>query len=331
METKTDTLLSVKNLKKEFKLKVPWTEALIKKNRKVVRAVDGVSFSIKKGETLGIVGESGSGKTTMGRAVIRLIEPTSGEVIFNNTNILRLPKEKLRKARKNFQIIFQDPMASLNPYMTVGKIVSHPLEIHGIGTKKQQKEKVLNMFEKVNLLPPEEFFSRYPKHLSGGQRQRVVIARALITNPDFVVADEPTAMLDVSVRSQVLKLMIDLKEELNLTYLFITHDLASAKYICNRIGVMYLGKIVELATVEELFKEPLHPYTQILMSAVPVPDPEVKRNRIIPKGEIPSATNIPKGCRFHPRCPYAKEICKKEEPELREINGRMVACHLFDG
>ncbi len=326
--TMGNNLLSVVNLKKEFKLKAPWTEILAGKKRKTVKAVDGVSFEIEKGETLGIVGESGSGKTTMGRTVLRLVEPTGGDIIFNNTNILKLSKEQLRKARKQFQIIFQDPMASLNPYMTIGKIVSHPLEIHKIGTKEEQKERVLEMFEKVNLIPAKEFYNRYPKHLSGGQRQRVVIARALITNPDFVVADEPTAMLDVSVRSQVLKLMIDLKGEFNLTYLFITHDLASAKYICDRIGVMYLGKIVELAPVNELFKEPLHPYTKILMSAVPIPDPKIKLKRIMPKGEIPSATNIPSGCRFHPRCPFAKDICSKEEPKLKDVGGRMVACHL---
>ncbi|WP_025270474.1 ABC transporter ATP-binding protein [Hippea sp. KM1] len=324
----SETLLKVENLRKEFKLKRPWIEALFKKDAPTVKAVDDVSFQINKGETLGIVGESGSGKTTMGRTVLRLIEPTSGKITFDGYDLLGLSKNSLRKARRDFQIIFQDPMASLNPYMKIGKIVSHPLEIHNIGSKTEQRERVLSIFEKVNLIPAREFFNRYPKHLSGGQRQRVVIARALITNPKFIVADEPTAMLDVSVRSQILKLMIDIKEEFGLTYLFITHDLASAKYICNRIGVMYLGKIVEMAETRELFTNPLHPYTQILMSAVPIPDPNVKRKKLMPKGEIPSATNIPKGCRFHPRCPFAKDICKEQEPKLRDVGGRLVACHI---
>ncbi|AEA34222.1 ABC transporter ATP-binding protein [Hippea maritima] len=324
------TLLKIENLRKEFKLKRPWLEALFKKETPTVKAVDDVSFEIKRGETLGIVGESGSGKTTMGRSILRLIEPTSGKIIFDGYDLLGLSKNNLRKARKDFQIIFQDPMASLNPYMKIGKIVSHPLEIHNIGSKTEQKERVLSIFEKVNLIPAKEFFNRYPKQLSGGQRQRVVIARALITNPKFIVADEPTAMLDVSVRSQILKLMIDIKEEFGLTYLFITHDLASAKYICDRIGVMYLGKIVEMANTYDLFTNPLHPYTQILMSAVPIPDPNIKRKKLMPKGEIPSATKIPKGCRFHPRCPFAKDICKEQEPKLKDVGGRFVACHLID-
>ena len=328
MKMNEETFLKVEHLRKEFDLKVPWIEAIFKRKKKTVKAVDDVSFEIKKGETLGIVGESGSGKTTLGRTVIRLIEPTSGKIIMDNTDLTKLRGEVLRKARRDFSIIFQDPMASLNPYMRIGKIVSHPLEIHNIGTKQERKEKILSLFEKFNLTPPEEFYNRFPKYLSGGQRQRVVIARALITNPKFIVADEPTAMLDVSVRSQILKLMIQVKEEFKLTYLFITHDLASAKYICDRIGVMYLGKIIEIAKKEDIFKEPLHPYTKILMSAIPIPDPNVKREKLMPKGEIPSATNIPKGCRFHTRCPFAKDICKEQEPELRDIGGRLVACHL---
>ncbi len=328
MKMNEETFLKVEHLRKEFDLKVPWIEAIFKREKKTVKAVDDVSFEIKKGETLGIVGESGSGKTTLGRTVIRLIEPTSGKIIMDNTDLTKLKGEVLRKARRDFSIIFQDPMASLNPYMRIGKIVSHPLEIHNIGTKQERKEKILNLFEKFNLTPPEEFYNRFPKYLSGGQRQRVVIARALITNPKFIVADEPTAMLDVSVRSQILKLMIQVKEEFKLTYLFITHDLASAKYICDRIGVMYLGKIIEIAKKEDIFKEPLHPYTKILMSAIPIPDPNVKREKLMPKGEIPSATNIPKGCRFHTRCPFAKDICREQEPELRDIGGRLVACHL---
>ncbi len=328
MRMNEETFLKVEHLRKEFDLKVPWIEAIFKHKKKTVKAVDDVSFEIKKGETLGIVGESGSGKTTLGRTVIRLVEPTSGKIMMDNTDLTKLKGEVLRKARRNFSIIFQDPMASLNPYMRIGKIVSHPLEIHNIDTKQERKEKILSLFEKFNLTPPEEFYNRFPKYLSGGQRQRVVIARALITNPKFIVADEPTAMLDVSVRSQILKLMIQVKEEFKLTYLFITHDLASAKYICDRIGVMYLGKIIEIAKKEDIFKEPLHPYTKILMSAIPIPDPNIKREKLMPKGEIPSATNIPKGCRFHTRCPFAKGICKEQEPELRNVNGRLVACHI---
>ncbi len=323
-----ETFLKVEHLRKEFDLKVPWIETIFKRKKKTVKAVDDVSFEIKRGETLGIVGESGSGKTTLGRTVIRLIEPTSGKIMMDNTDLTKLRGEVLRKARRDFSIIFQDPMASLNPYMRIGKIVSHPLEIHNTDTKQERKEKILSLFEKFNLTPPGEFYNRFPKYLSGGQRQRVVIARALITNPKFIVADEPTAMLDVSIRSQILKLMIQVKEEFKLTYLFITHDLASAKYICDRIGVMYLGKIIEIAKKEDIFKEPLHPYTKILMSAIPIPDPNVKREKLIPKGEIPSATNIPKGCRFHTRCPFAKDICKEQEPELRNVNGRLVACHI---
>ena len=324
----SEVFLRVDRLKKEFSLKVAWLEAIFKGKKRIVKAVDDVSFYIKKGETLGIVGESGSGKTTLGRTVIRLVEPTSGKIIMDGMELTQLKGETLRRERRNFSIIFQDPMASLNPYMRVGKIVSHPLEIHNIGTKQERKEKILWLFEKFNLTPADEFYNRFPKHLSGGQRQRVVIARALITNPKFIVADEPTAMLDVSVRSQILKLMIEIKHEFKLTYLFITHDLASAKYICDRIGVMYLGKIVEIANKEDIFKEPLHPYTKILMSSIPIPDPNIKREKLIPKGEIPSATNIPTGCRFHTRCPFAKSICKEKEPELKDVGGRLVACHI---
>ncbi len=317
----------VKNLKKYFLLKIPWLESFSLKEKPSVKAVDGLSFSIKKGEALGLVGESGSGKTTVGRSIIRLIEPTNGEIVINDEDIMSLKKEKLRKARRNFQIIFQDPIASLNPYMSIGKSVMHPLEIHDIGNRKQRKEMVLELFEKVNLIPAEGFFNRYPKQLSGGQRQRVVIARAIITNPKFIVSDEATAMLDVSVRSQVLKLMIKIKEEYNLAFLFITHDLASAKYICEKIAVMYLGKIVEIADKTELFDHPLHPYTRILMGAIPIPDPTLKREKIIPAGEIPSPTNMPSGCRFRTRCPYAKKECGDIDMSLMEIEkGHLSAC-----
>ncbi len=310
----------VDNLKKHFPLKIPWLEALKKKEKPSVKAVDGISFYINSNEALGLVGESGSGKTTVGRSTIRLIEPTEGSVVIHNREITKLKSEELRKARKNFQIIFQDPMASLNPYMTIGKSVMHPLEIHNIGSSyAERKEMVLELFDKVNLIPSKEFFNRFPKQLSGGQRQRVVIARAIITNPKFIVSDEATAMLDVSVRSQVLKLMLQIKDEYKLAFLFITHDLASAKYICERIAVMYLGKIVEIAPTRELFEHPVHPYTKILMGAIPIPDPTIKRTKIMPKGEIPSPTNMPTGCRFRTRCPYAKKECEDVDMKLVEV------------
>jgi oligopeptide/dipeptide ABC transporter ATP-binding protein len=324
-------MVVVKSLTKHFELKLPWLDALMKKDKPKVRAVDELSFTIKEGEALGLVGESGSGKTTVGRSIIRLIEPTSGTVEINNQNIVGLKESELRRARKDFQIIFQDPMASLNPYMTIGKSVMHPLEIHNIGEASQRKDMVLELFEKVNLIPSKEFFNRYPRQLSGGQRQRVVIARAIITNPKFIVSDEATAMLDVSVRSQVLKLMLDIKKEYNLAFLFITHDLASAKYICEKIAVMYLGKIVEIADTNELFTNPSHPYTKILMSSIPIPDPKIKKEKIIPKGEIPSPTNTPTGCRFRTRCPFAKNDCEYIDMSLRDIgNSHLSACPYFD-
>ncbi len=325
-----NNVVVVKNLKKYFPLKLPWLEVVLKKEKPVVKAVDELSFSIKEGEALGLVGESGSGKTTVGRSIIRLIEPTSGDIEINNTNIVNLKNEQLRQARKEFQIIFQDPMASLNPYMTIGKSVMHPLEIHNIGTPKTRKEMVLELFRRVNLIPEKEFFNRYPRQLSGGQRQRVVIARAIITNPKFIVSDEATAMLDVSVRSQVLQLMLEIKKEYNLAFLFITHDLASAKYICERIAVMYLGKIVEIAATRELFENPHHPYTKILMSSIPVPDPNFKKEKIIPKGEIPSPTNMPTGCRFRTRCPYVKKECEEIDMNLEDLgDGHLSACPFF--
>ncbi len=329
MMQEKQTLLSVKNVKKYFPLKVSWLKALVTKEKPYVRAVDDLSFEIKYGETLGLVGESGSGKTTVGRTLIRLENPTDGHIFFQDVDLAKLSGENLRTKRRDFQMIFQDPMASLNPYMRIGNAIEHPLKIHHIGNKKERKMRVYEILNKVGLTP-EEFYNRFPRHLSGGQRQRVVIARAVITNPKFVVADEVTAMLDVSIRSQILKLLIDMKNELGLTYLFITHDLASAKYVCDRIAVMYLGKIVEIAQMQDIFKMPLHPYTKILMASVPIPDPKLKTKKFIPTGEIPSPINIPSGCRFHPRCPYAMEICSKVEPELKEVDGRLVSCHLYD-
>ncbi len=323
-----EALLRVENLKKYFPVKKSFIEELFTREKRFLRAVDGVSFEIACGETLGLVGESGSGKTTVGRLVLRLLDPTEGKIFFDGEDITSLSGEELRRKRKNFQVVFQDPMASLNPHMKIGEAIRHPLVIHGIGTEKEQKKKVLEMLERMGLVPPESFYEKYPHELSGGQRQRAVIARALILRPKFVVADEAVAMLDVSVRAKLLELMIELKKEFNLTYLFITHDLATAKYICDRIAVMYLGKLVEIGDLKSIYTSPRHPYTKALLSAVPFPDPKVKWDRFLPPGEVPNPINPPSGCRFHPRCPLASQECSEKEPELREIEpGHWVACH----
>lgn len=325
------SLLRVSNLKKYFAVKRSAGEILMRVPQKFVKAVDGVSFEINEGETFGLVGESGSGKTTTGRLVLRLIEPTEGTIEFDGVDITRLSNNEMRSFRRKMQVIFQDPMAALNPYMKIGDAVKHGLEIHNIGKSEQERRNmVLEMLEKVNLQP--EIYSRYPHELSGGQRQRVVIARALILKPKFVVADEALAMLDVSVRSQLLKLLLDLKKEMNLTFLFITHDLATTKYICNKIGVMYLGKFVEIGTYNHIYKSPMHPYTKALISAIPEPDPDImnSKKRFIPEGEVPNPINPPKGCRFHPRCPFSMSICSSVEPELVKMeDGRIIACHLY--
>ena len=323
-------MVEVKDLKKYFPVRRTFIDAILGKPQLYVKAVDGVSFDIEEGEVLGLVGESGSGKTTTGRLVLRLIELTGGSVKIDGKDISKLDVEELRRFRRHIQLIFQDPMASLNPYMRIGDAVKHPLDIHNIGSPKGRKRMVLEMLERVNLTPPDEFYKRYPKELSGGQRQRVVIARALITKPKFVVADEAVAMLDVSIRSQLLKLLADLKKDFNLTMLFITHDLATTKYVCDRIAVMYLGKIVEIGSFEQIYRSPKHPYTKALISAVPEPDPKKKKEKFIPQGEVPNPINPPPGCRFHPRCPFAKDICKTKEPELKDVgDGQMVACHLY--
>ncbi len=323
-----EALLKVENLKKYFPVKKSFIEELFTREKRFLRAVDGVSFEIARGETLGLVGESGSGKTTVGRLVLRLLDPTEGRIFFDGEDITSLSGEELRRKRRNFQVVFQDPMASLNPHMKIGEAIRHPLVIHGIGTEKEQKRKVLEMLDRMGLVPPESFYEKYPHELSGGQRQRAVIARALILRPKFVVADEAVAMLDVSVRAKLLELMIELKREFNLTYLFITHDLATAKYICDRIAVMYLGKLVEIGDLKSIYTSPRHPYTKALLSAVPFPDPKVKWDRFLPPGEVPNPIDPPSGCRFHPRCPLASQECSKKEPELREIEpGHWVACH----
>jgi len=327
-----DILLNVENLVKYFPVKSNFLQQLFTKDKKFVHAVDDISFTIRKGETLGLVGESGSGKTTTGRLVLRLEEATSGKIKMGNTDILALKPEKLRLFRRHMQLIFQDPMASLNPYMKVGEAIRHPLSIHKIGkNRREQKQIVMDMLETVNLKPAEDFYNRFPKALSGGQRQRIVIARALVTRPEFVVADEAVAMLDVSVRSQLLQLMADLKEKFNLTYLFITHDLATTKYVCDRIAVMYLGQIVEIGSFEDIYTRPAHPYTQALISAVPEPDPDQEKNRDLPEGEVPNAITPPTGCRFHPRCKYAFKRCREEQPERYMVAGdHGASCFLLE-
>lgn len=318
----SEVLVDVRNLVKYFPIK----KFIFSSGS--VKAVDGVSFHINRGETLGLVGESGCGKTTVGRVLLRLIEPTSGEILFEGKNLLKMKDKELKEFRKNAQIIFQDPYSSLNPRMTVFDIVSEPLKAHGYDGKSLE-EPVLKALELVGL--KQEHMYRYPHEFSGGQRQRIAIARAIILKPKFLVLDEPTSALDVSVQAQILNMLKDFQEKLGLTYLFISHDLSVVHYMSNRVAVMYLGKIIELADVETLFKNPLHPYTQMLLSAIPVPDPELasKKKKIIPKGEPPSPINPPPGCRFNPRCPYAFDKCRKEEPQLTEVEpGHLVACHM---
>lgn len=322
-------LVEVKKLKKYFPVQKGFVETLLARKIDYIKAVDDISFNIRKGEVFGLAGESGSGKTTTGRLILRLTEPTEGKIFFNNTDISSLSPTEMRGFRKRMQIIFQDPYASLNPRMKIGDAIGHSLLIHKICYEDEKRKKVLNIMEKVGLTPTNVLYGKYPHQLSGGQRQRAVIARVLILKPDLIVADEPIAMADVSVRATLLKLMIDLKHEFNLTYLFITHDLATTKYICDRIAIMYLGKIFETGNIYDVYSNPKHPYTEALLSAVPIPDPKARRKHLIPGGEIPSPINPPPGCRFHPRCPHTMDICSKEEPELIDFgNNHLVACHL---
>lgn len=322
MKAEKNTLLEVKHVKKYFF----GNKKLLQKDRPVVKAVNDISFSIAEGETFGIVGESGCGKSTLGRTIIRLLKPTEGEVLYNGTDLATLSEEEMRKLRKEIQIIFQDPYASLNPRMTVRELIQAPLDVFSDLSKEEKLAKVRNIMEKVGLR--EEYMGKYPHEFSGGQRQRIVIARALILDPKFIFCDEPVSALDVSVRAQVLNLMKDLQKEFGLTYLFISHDLSVVRFLCDRIAVMYLGRIVEIADKEELYNNAKHPYTEALMSAIPVPDVDVKRTPVLLEGDIPSPYAPPSGCLFHTRCRYAMECCKTEVPKMTEISeGHMVACH----
>ena len=319
-------LLDIRNLKTYFPIK----KSLFNKKKNFVKAVDGISFQVNKGETLGIVGESGCGKSTMGRSILRLIEPTEGSIKFEGNEITALNHTDLRKLRKKMQIVFQDPFASLNPKMTVGAILGEALATHQLGrSAKERKEKVKELLSKVGL--SHNHIGRYPHEFSGGQRQRIGIARAIAVNPAIIIADEPVSALDVSVQAQILNLFQDLKETLGLTYIFIAHDLSVVKHVSDRIGVMYLGKIVELSDKKQLFRQPLHPYTQALMSAVPSLDPDVKKERIILSGDVPSPSNPPTGCAFHTRCKFRKAVCEQVIPrEVEVAPGRFVNCHMYD-
>jgi oligopeptide/dipeptide ABC transporter ATP-binding protein len=316
-------LLEVKNLKKYFEIK---KGSFLKRETQYVKAVEDVSFKLNKGETLGIVGESGCGKSTTGRCILRLIDLTSGMVKFEGEDLAKISKEKMRNFRKDMAFIFQDPYASLNPRMTVGETIMEPMKNFNIGDKNSRQKRVEELLEVVGLSPYHA--TRYPHEFSGGQRQRVGIARALSANPKLVVCDEPVSALDVSIQAQTINLLKDLQKQFDLTMIFIAHDLSVVKHISDRVAVMYLGTIVEIADYKKLYANPLHPYTQALLSAIPVPDPTAKKNRIILEGDIPSPTNPPSGCKFHTRCQYAQDICKTVSPELRELSpGQEVACH----
>ena len=320
-----DKLVEVNNLVKYF----PVRAGLLQRVVNNVKAVDDVSFFVKKGETLGLVGESGCGKTTVGRTMLRLIEPTSGNVTFDGKDVFSLGTKEMKTVRRDMQIIFQDPYASLDPRVPIGESIMEGLHIHKIGTPKERVDVMMETLKKVGL--EEYHVRRYPHEFSGGQRQRIGIARALALHPRFIICDEPVSALDVSIQSQVLNILKDLQEEFGLTYLFIAHNLSVVEHVSNRVAVMYLGKMVEMTTREELFRNPLHPYTQALMSAIPVPNPRLKRQRTILKGDVPSPLNPPKGCRFHPRCPVAVEKCSQDEPVFKEVSPEhWVACWLVE-
>ncbi len=319
-----ENLLTVDNLKVHFPIK----KGLLSRTVGYVYAVDGVSFTLKKGQTIGLVGESGCGKTTTGLAVLKLIESTDGSIIFNGKDVLQLTKQQLRTLKREMQIIFQDPYSSLNPRMTVNQIISDPMEIHSVFPGTQRKERIAYLLEKVGLTAEQG--RRYPHEFSGGQRQRIGIARALALNPSLIIGDEPVSALDVSIQAQIINLLIELQSEFDLSYIIIAHDLAVVEHICDEIAVMYLGKIVEMASYRDLYTNARHPYTQALLSAIPVPDPKAGKQRIILKGDVPSPINPPSGCYFHPRCPRRMDICDKEVPAIKDVgDNHLVACYLY--
>ena len=324
MKSENEILVRVENLKKYF----PITRGVFQRHVGDIKAVDGLNFFVRRGETLGLVGESGCGKSTTGRTILQLYRPTAGKVYFEGQDLTTMKGEQLRRMRRKMQMIFQDPYASLNPRMTIGNIIGEPLEVHGIAKGKEKRERVQELLRLVGLNP--YFINRYPHEFSGGQRQRVGVARALALNPSFIVCDEPVSSVDVSIQAQIVNLLEDLQAQFGLAYLFIAHDLSMVRHISDRVAVMYLGKIVELTDRDELYDNPLHPYTQALLSAVPIPDPEVeeRRQRIILEGDVPSPANPPKGCNFNTRCPVVMDICKEQEPEFKEVSAEhWVACH----
>jgi peptide/nickel transport system ATP-binding protein len=323
-------LVQVEHLKKYFPIQSGFFATLLTHGEiPAVKAVDDVSFTIRSGEVYGLAGESGSGKSTVGRLVLRLLEPTAGKVYFDGVDLQSLSTEEMRKMRSRMQIVFQDPLASLNPRMTLGQAIEHPAQIHIPEiSSAERRDRVMEILSAVGMNPPKVYYNLYPHQISGGQRQRVVLARALVTHPTLIIADEPIAMADVSVRALLLDLMMELKEQFDLTYLFITHDLATAKYVCDRITIMYLGKLCEVGALTDVYQTVLHPYTRALLEAVPVPDPTHRRTEPMPPGEIPNAINPPSGCHFHPRCPIARPNCSVDEPPLRELRpGHFTACY----
>jgi oligopeptide/dipeptide ABC transporter ATP-binding protein len=326
-----DQVIRIENLRKWYPLRRGFFETLLSKTELNVKAVDGVSFGVRKGEIFALAGESGSGKTTLGKVVLRLISSSSGSVFFQGKDITKLSQKQMKPLRREMQIVFQDPFESLNPRMIIKEIIAEPLRVQRMTkTEAELEERVKDMLSKVELVPPDEFLYRFPHELSGGQRQRVAVARAFVLNPVFIVADEPVSMLDVSIRAEIINLMVDLVKKSSASILFITHDIALAKHIADRVAVLYLGKMMEIGSSTDVVDNPLHPYTQALISAVPVPDPESKRIKDVISGEIPSPVDPPTGCRFHTRCPYAHERCVNEEPAVVEVeNNHFVACHLY--
>jgi len=317
-------LLEIHDLKKHF----PLDDSLFARKKSVVKAVDGVTLNVEEGETLGLVGESGCGKSTLGRTILRLIEPTSGEIRFQGKNLLAMSQRELRDMRRQMQIIFQDPYASLNPRMRVGEIVGEGLEIHKLAKGSAKRERVMALLQQVGLR--EDYYDRYPHEFSGGQRQRIGIARALAVSPQFIVCDEPVSSLDVSIQAQIINLLQELQEKMHLTYLFISHDLRVVEHISHRVAIMYLGKVVEIAKGDEIYQDAKHPYTQALLSAVPTPDTSRKKERMVLEGDVPSPVNPPTGCSFHPRCPFREALCEQVEPQLESYpDGHGIACHVF--